>query len=180
MLMTVDDLRRYMASEEEDQVLADRLQALELQIRGYTNNDFTVQHTGRLATIENGVITLNAAADYAPGDTVQLSGVRNNGLYTIVTATETALTVKEEVFDDFYSYAAKVKYPMDVKLGAVNLLKWESANRDKAGVASESISRHSVTYADQTEENTVLGYPVMLTGFLKPYMKARFGRGVDL
>lgn len=180
MLMTVDDLRRYMASEEEDQVLADRLQALELQIRGYTNNDFTVPHTGRLATIADGVITLNASADYAPGDTVQLSGVRNNGLYTIVTATETTLTVKEEVFDDFYSYAAKVKYPMDVKLGAVNLLKWESANRDKAGVASESISRHSVTYADQTEENTVLGYPVMLTGFLKPYMKARFGRGVDL
>jgi hypothetical protein len=51
-------------------------------------------------------------------------------------------------------------------------------NRDKVGVQSESISRHSVTYYDQTGNNTVMGYPVALVGFLKPYKKARFGRGI--
>ena len=61
--------------------------------------------------------------------------------------------------------------------GVLSMLKWEDANRDKAGIASESISRHSVTYVDQTEENTTLGFPAMLTGFLQPYMRARFGRG---
>jgi hypothetical protein len=45
-------------------------------------------------------------------------------------------------------------------------------------VASETISRHSVTYVDQTGENTIMGYPVALMGFLKPYIKARFGRGI--
>lgn len=177
MIMTVEELRRYMATDEEDQVLEARLQALELLIRGYTNNDFLVHHTGRLASITDGVITLQGAAEYAQGDTVQLSGGRNNGVYNVETAGETTLTVREKVYDDPHSYVTKVEYPMDVKMGIVSMMKWEDANRDKAGIASESISRHSVTYVDQTEENTTLGFPAMLTGFLQPYMRARFGRG---
>ena len=41
MLMTVDELRQYIQTEETDQVLAARLSALELTIRNYTNNTFT-------------------------------------------------------------------------------------------------------------------------------------------
>ena len=177
MIMTVEELRRYMATDEEDQVLEARLQALELLIRGYTNNEFFVHHTGRLASIKDGVISVQGTVVYAKGDTVQLSGLRNNGVYTVDTADDTSLTVREKVYDDPASYVTLVEYPMDVKLGVVSMMKWEDANRDKAGIASESISRHSVTYVDQTEENTTLGFPAMLTGFLQPYMKARFGRG---
>ena len=72
------------------------------------------------------------------------------------------------------------EYPMDVKLGAVNLLKWETANRDKAGISSETISRHSVSYADMTDDNSSMGYPKSLLGFLQPYKKARFGQGVSV
>lgn len=32
----------------------------------------------------------------------------------------------------------------------------------------------SVTYVDYDANNQVMGYPVSLLGFLKPYMKARF------
>ena len=71
-------------------------------------------------------------------------------------------------------------YPMDIKLGAVNLLKWETANRDKAGIASETISRHSVSYVDMTSDNSVMGYPKSLLGFLQPYKRARFGQGVSV
>ena len=63
---------------------------------------------------------------------------------------------------------------MDVKMGAVNMLKWDLENRDKVGVQSETISRHSVTYFNMDGENSSLGYPKSLTGFLKPYMRARF------
>ena len=70
------------------------------------------------------------------------------------------------------------EYPMDVKMGVINLVKWELNNRDKVGVASESISRHSVTYFDMTGDNTAMGYPKAMLGFLKPYMRARFGQGV--
>lgn len=75
---------------------------------------------------------------------------------------------------------AEGEYPMDVKMGAVNLLKWDMNNRDKVGIASETISRHSVTYIDQTAANTLMGYPASLMGFLKPYMRARFGQGLSV
>lgn len=120
MIMTVAELRKFIETDEMDQVLEARLQALELSIQGYTNNDFKRHLT------EAG------------------------------------------------------KYPMDVKMGVVNLLKWEMNNRDKVGVASETISRHSVTYVDQTATNTLMGFPASLMGFLKPYKKARFGKGLGV
>lgn len=41
MLMTVEELRKYINTDEADEVLAARLSALELTIRNYTNNTFT-------------------------------------------------------------------------------------------------------------------------------------------
>ena len=66
------------------------------------------------------------------------------------------------------------EYPMDVKLGVVNMLNWDLANRDKVGIQSETISRHSVTYFNMDGDNSTMGYPKSLLGFLKPYMRARF------
>lgn len=120
MIMTVAELKQFIETDASDQVLEAKLQALELAIQGYTNNNFK-RH------------------------------------------------LKE--YGD---------YPMDVKMGVVNLLKWDLNMREKVGVASESISRHSVTYVDQTGTNTVNGFPVALMGFLKPYRRARFGRGIGL
>ena len=47
-------------------------------------------------------------------------------------------------------------------------------NRPKTGIKSETLSRHSVTYFDQDANNQVMGYPVTLLGFLKPYIKVDF------
>lgn len=120
MIMTVAELRQFIETDETDQVLDAKLQALELSIQGYTNNDF-----------------------------------------------KRRLTPEGE-------------YPMDVKMGVVNLMKWELDNRDKVGVQSETISRHSVTYFNMDGDNSVMGFPKALMGFLKPYMKARFGRGISV
>ena len=68
----------------------------------------------------------------------------------------------------------KVEYPMDVQMGVVNMLSWDLSNRDKVGIQSETISRHSVTYFNMDGDNSTIGYPKSLVGFLKPYMKARF------
>ena len=62
----------------------------------------------------------------------------------------------------------------DIKMGVVNLMKWELNNRSKVGIQSETISRHSVTYFNMDGDNASMGYPKSLTGFLKPYVKARF------
>lgn len=121
MILTVEQLRRFMDTDESDEVLEAKLAALEVAIKGHTNNNF------------NRVLEQNGG-----------------------------------------------EWPMDIKMGVVNLMKWDASNREKAGVASETISRHSVTYETMTQENSSMGYPRILTGFLRPYMKARFGQGVRL
>ena len=67
----------------------------------------------------------------------------------------------------------KVEYPIDIKLGVANMLKWDLDNREKVGIQSETISRHSVTYFNMDGDNSTVSYPKSLVGFLKPYMKAR-------
>lgn len=121
MIMTVEELRRHVSTDKDDQALEDILQALESSIKGYTSNDF------RRVLDENGG-----------------------------------------------------QYPPDVKMGVVNLVQWDLNSREKVGVQSETISRHSITYASMTAADFDIGYPKRLLGFLKPYMKARFGQGMNV
>ena len=79
-----------------------------------------------------------------------------------------------ELMDEEHCMVTKVVYPMDVKMGAVNMLKWDLENRDKVGIQSETISRHAVTYFNLDGDNSTIGYPKFLIDFLKPYKKARF------
>ena len=82
--------------------------------------------------------------------------------------------MNKTLYDENNILLTKVEYPVSIKMGVINLLKWEVSNRKKVGIQSESLSRHSVTYFSQDANNQVLGYPTSLLGFLKPYMKARF------
>lgn len=131
MIMTVEELRRRVDTDKEDQALEDMLLALESSIKGYTNNSF---------------VRVLAA---------------NNG-----------------------------QYPMDIQLGCADIIRWKlrneavnSGDTSQQAVQSESIARHSWTYAaDQSEKDmdADLGVPKKHTAFLRPYMKARFGNGVSL
>lgn len=117
MIMTVEELREHLTTNESSNALAFKLRAIEKAIQAYTANNFSK-----------------------------------------------------------YTHDGEIVYPDDVKLGVIRLFEWDEKMRYKIGVHSESVSRHSVTYADVTQ-NTVLGYPSYLMGFLKPYMRARFGQG---
>ena len=88
--------------------------------------------------------------------------------------TDAGIILNGDVFDNPENTVTKIIYPADVQKGVIDLLIWEKDNRSKVGIKSETISRHSVTYYDQDTNNQVMGYPVSLLGFLKPYMKARF------
>ena len=78
----------------------------------------------------------------------------------------------------------KVEYPLDVQRGVLDILRWQYKNANQnynpdaeKEVQSESISRHSVTYARDTTESDIdseFGVPRKYTSFLKRYMKARF------
>jgi len=182
MILTVAELRKYITTDDEDRVLEARLQALELLIRAYTNNNFQARAFMAVAVaVSNGnKLLFNSPIPFKAGDTLQIteSDFMQDELVTVLSVDSSSITVSGELIDESGVVVTKVKYPMDVKIGVVNLMNWELNNREKVGVASESISRHSVTYVDQTKDNTVMGYPVALVGFLKPYRKARFGRGI--
>ena len=184
MILTVAELRQYITTDEEDSVLEGKLQALELLIRAYTNNNFQVRafRAVAVAVSDGNKLLFNSPIPFKVGDTLQIteSDFMQDELVTVSAVDGSSVTVVGELTDESGVVVTKVKYPMDVKMGIVNLMKWELDNREKVGVASETISRHSVTYVDQTGENTVMGYPVALMGFLKAYRKARFGRGISV
>ena len=184
MILTVSELKQYITTDETDQVLEAELQALELLIRAYTNNNFQIRafRAVAVAVADGNKLMFNSPVPFKVGDTLQIteSDFMQDELVTVLTVDDASITVSGELSDESGVVVTKVKYPMDVKMGIVNLMKWELDNREKVGVASESISRHSVTYVDQTGDNTVMGYPVALMGFLKAYRKARFGRGISV
>ena len=182
MILSVAELKKYITTEDDDDMLEAKLQALELLIRAYTNNNFQIRafRAVAVAVAEGNTLLFNSTVPFKVGDTLQIteSDFMQDELVTVLTIDESSITVSGELSDESGVVVTKVKDPTDVKMGIVNLMKWELNNREKVGVASETISRHSVTYVDQTGENTINGYPVALMGFLKPYIKARFGRGI--
>ena len=182
--MTVAEFRQFVKTDEEDQVLEAKLQALELAIRAYTNNNFQVRAFRDVAVSKaDHELLFKGNVPFKVGDTLQIteSDLMPDALVTVAdVSNDGTITVNEEVFDESGVVVTKVKYPHDVKMGVVYLLKWELNGREKVGVSSETISRHSVTYFDMSEGNSSMGYPKALMGFLKPYMKARFGRGIKV
>lgn len=173
--MTVEELRTCITTDEADAVLEAKLRALELLIRKAANNNFQRRAFRRTADIMGGLFLVEALTPFEAGDTVQISESRyNEGLYTVKEVTDSTFTVVEKTIDERGVLVTKVEYPADVKMGAANMLKWDLENRDKVGIQSETLSRHSVTYFDMSGDNSALGYPSSLCGFLTPYKKARF------
>lgn len=181
MIMSVTEFREHVDTDADDKVLEARLQAIELFIRKHTNNNFQVKGTGRIADVVGGVFTVEALNPYKVGDTIHISGSeKNDGLYTVKGAEDHSFTVNEPTRDEIDIFVTLVDYPADVKMGVIGLMKYDLDHRKKAsaGIQSETISRHSVTYKVPDASDTVRGYPQHLMGFLDGYMKARFGQGV--
>lgn len=181
MIMTVAELRQFIDTDADDQVLEAKLQALELLIRAYTNNNFQVRAFRAIAVaMPEHDLMCNGKIPFKKGDTLHIteSEYMPDQLVTVESVSGNTVTVKEDLFEESGIVITKVQYPADVKVGVANLLKWELDNREKVGVASETISRHSVTYFNMDGDNSIMGFPKALVGFLKPYMKARFGRGI--
>ncbi len=179
MILTVEALRKHIETDETDDALEEKLRAMELLIRAYTNNNFQQRAARREADVVGGFLYMEALQPFDVGDTLQISDSElNDGLYTVTEADDATVTLKEKTYDERDVLVTRVIYPADIKMGVVNMMKWELNNREKVGISSETISRHSVSYFDLSGDNSIAGFPKALLGFLKPYMKARFGQGV--
>jgi len=174
MIISVEDVKKYITTTESDAVLEGKLQALELMIRKYTNNNFQMRSIRTSCQVM--AQKLYTTYPYLNvGDTVEISqSIFNDGVYTVKEKDAEFITLDTKLLDENAVLVTKVHYPADVRMGVVNMLKWELDNRDKVGVQSETISRHSVTYFNMDGDNSTMGFPKSLLGFLKPYMKARF------
>ena len=159
---------------QTESVIAEKLDAVELLIRAYTNNNFQNRYV-RFTAESLGNRLLGTSDFLKVGDTVQISQSQvNDGLYVIAEIGDDFVRVDKDLYQYSDNLVTKVEYPADVRSGVIDLLKWEIKNRQKVGIKSETLSRYSVTYYDQDVNNQVMGYPVTLLGFLKPYIKARF------
>ena len=174
MIVDVMQLMKLPEFQNTDEgVVKQRLEGLENLIRAYTNNNFQNRFV-RFTANSLGNRLLGTSDFLKVGDTVQISqSMVNDGLYTITEIGEDFIRVDQELYKST-NLITKVEYPADVRAGVLELLKWDIKNRPKTGVKSETLSRYSVTYFDQDANNQVMGYPVALLGFLKPYIKARF------
>lgn len=175
MIISVDEIMNLPEfSGQEQDVIGAKLDAIELMIRKYTNNSFQNRFV-RFLVPSVGTVLNGSSPFLKEGDTVQISESRiNDGLYVVTHVCEDHIFVDRELFLYPHNLVTKVEYPADIKAGVINLLKWEITNRNKVGVKSETLSRHSVTYYDQDSSNQAMGYPVSLLGFLEPYKRARF------
>lgn len=177
MILSVEELKKYISTDIQDAVLEAKLQALEILIRKYTNNNFQNRSRRIRCDVSSEVGLMCASSLFKVGDTVQLSeSAYNSGLYMIdsIDFDNGCMGLNESLTTESDVLVTKVEYPIDVQMGVVNMLSWDLSNRDKVGIQSETISRHSVTYFNMDGDNSTIGYPKSLVGFLKPYMKARF------
>ena len=174
MIISVEEAKTLIDFKDwTDEKIARKLNAIEKTIRAYTNNNFQSRAYRKTADIVGGLFVMDAQL-FKPGDTVQVSeSALNAGLFTVAVVSDLDLSVEEEVVDEAEVLVTKVVYPDDVIDCAVNLLEWEVKNREKVGIQSETLSRHSVTYFAQDASNQVMGYPAALLGCLKAYRKAR-------
>lgn len=174
MIISVENLKKHIETSLPDDVLEAKLLALELMIRKHTNNNFQNRGFRFVCPIMTTKLYLSTPL-LKVGDTVQISeSIYSNGIYVIKAVEDKFIELDKPLIDESDVLVTKVEYPMDVVFGAVNMMKWDLENRDKVGIQSETISRHSVTYFNMDGDNSSMGYPKSLLGFLMPYKKARF------
>lgn len=177
MIISVEQAKQEISDFKgwSDSKIERKLKAIEQAIQSHTHNNFQDRECRRTADIVGGSFYVEALTPFEVGDTVQIteSGL-NKGLFTVAAVDDSYFTVEEAVKDEKDVLVTKVVYPADVIECAYNLLEWELKNRDKVGIQSETLSRHSITYFSMDGDNSIMGYPKSLMGSLKPYMKARF------
>ena len=176
MIISVAELKRIPEfSGIGESILQRKLDGIEELIRAYTNNNFQNRNIRFSAPSINGVIKGHLSY-LKVGDTLQITDSINKGLVVItgIDRVNRTITFDKTLYDSDINLMTKVEYPASIVDGVINLLQWDVQNRQKVGVQSETLSRHSVTYFAQDEGNQLMGYPSALLGFLKPYCKARF------
>lgn len=175
MIISLSKLKEMFPNVEE-QLLIDKITAIECAIRGYTKNNFQDRKVRFSAAISNNVCTPSHPL-IKVGDTVTVSQSINEGYYNVESVSDNQFTISGELTDTPINLITKVYYPPDVVNVAADLMKWtiEYSEKQLMGISSESISRYSVSYSNVSSDGAnINGYPVAIMSKLKPYIRAKF------
>ncbi len=174
MIVNVEEALACLQMDIPPKVVERKIRAIERLIRSETNNNFQ-DRTVRIEVPSCNGLLVGSSPYLVEGDTIEISGSANSGLYTIVNVLENAyINVDKTLYDLPYNMVTKVVYPEDVQEGVLNMLQWDFKMRGKVGIKTESLSRHSVTYYDMDAQNSLNGYPESLIGFIEPYRQMRW------
>ncbi len=173
MVVKVEEALACLQMDIPEAVMERKIRAIERLIRSETNNNFQ-DRAVRIRVPSCDGMLLGSSPYLADGDTVEISGSPNKGLYTIISTAEGHLKLDKVLYDALYNTVTKVVYPEDVQEGVLNMLQWDFTMRSKIGIKTETLSRHSVTYYDMDAQNSLDGYPKSLLSFLEPYMQMRW------
>lgn len=183
MIISVEQLKQYITTKETDAMLEAKLRALELSIRGYTNNNFQQRNIRTVCPVMAQKL-YTAYPHFQVGDTVQITqSIFNDGVYTIKGIADGYIELDKKLLDENQVLVTKVEYPMNVVMGAVDIMKWKLKNdaanngeNSQKEIQSKTISRLSVTYVTDKSEEDIdedFGVPKKHLSFLKQYKKAR-------
>ena len=172
MIISVENLKKHVdCGSTTDDIILEKLEAIEAVIRAYTNNNFQ-QRGIRFVGLSESDNLYGDPVHFAVGDTIQITGSNiNDGLYTVTSVYPDHIEVDKELLPTEYNLVTKIKYPADVIQCAIDLYQWKQTMGAKVGIKSETISRHAVTYEDST--TLYMGYPVGILNGLRLYKKAR-------
>ena len=150
-----------------------RMLSVEQYIRNMTSNCFTVRGIDFEGEVENGAVK-GSHPNINVGDRVEIDdGGANDGLYDVVSVVDGVTKLDSKLYDGGTVTVRLVKYPSDIVMGALNLIKWDERHRERMGLQAETLSRHTLSY-DVNADTKGQGYPRSMLGFLKGHKKARF------
>lgn len=177
MIISVSELKTLIqVGSTSDAKLQMILNGIETMIRKMTNNHFHNKNIRFVLDVNLSGQLVGQFNHLSVGDTVEVSDSQynENHVTDITSIVGDVITLSKPLLTEANPVTVtKIVYPSDIVQGVVNLMNWEVNNRDKVGIKSESLSRHSVTYFD-ADSYHISGYPASLMDFIKPYCKARF------
>ena len=125
----------------------------------------------------NQIISSDELVGYQEGDTIELIGtLYNDGLHLVSSVSEFYLEVEQPLIDESApkGIVAKVDYPADLAFHLMAIVQYRAKMAGKVGIKSESISRKSTTYFDNTASESIEGLPAAMWAFIKKYRKIKW------
>lgn len=168
MIATITEIKTLLqiTDTDSDALITELIPLIQEDILVFLKNKFIIrdiEYKSKYISFSGNTITDSQSSfvtsGFVDGNIVIQDSKLNNGFYTVTNVTAGALTVSEDLIIESAENDIKINqvmFPKALKMVMSNMIGFSLAV--KHGVKSESISRYSVTYANDGQ-NLINGYP---------------------